>query len=440
MNIAVIGSGYVGLVVGTCLAEIGHRVTCIDKDNEKIASLREGVIPLFEPGLEELVRRNVKSERLHFVADYHFVSAAQVIFLAVGTPSGEDGGADLTYLEEAAKSLAPFLTEGAVVAIKSTVPVGTGHNLEKMIGEHTSKTFHLVNNPEFLREGSAVKDFMHPDRIVIGCRQEWAGEIMEELYSPLVRQGNPLYKMSNISAEMSKYAANCFLATKISFVNEMANFCEHIGADIDEVRRVLGSDKRIGNTYLYPGPGYGGSCFPKDVRELLYSAGEREIPLSIVRAADEVNRRQKALMLNKISHHFGGNLKGKKIAFWGTAFKANTDDVRESVAIDLALGLVGEGGEICFYDPEAGANFAKTMEKFPHCRDKIHRGDSSYSCLDGCDALVVITEWREFQRPDFEQIKKRLSTPVIFDLRNLFGPERAKAFGLVWNGIGKPGL
>ena len=271
-----------GLVAGTCLAETGHYVTCIDKDVGKVESLRGGRIPLYEPGLAELVRRNVQAERLHFASNYRSVSEAQVSFLAVGTPSREDGGADLTYLTEAAESLAPFLSEGAVVAIKSTVPVGTGHRLERRIREKTSKTFYLVNNPEFLREGSAVKDFMYPDRIVIGRGQERAGAIMEELYSPLVRQGNPLYLMSNVSAEMSKYAANCFLATKISFINEMANLCDHVGADIDEVRRVLGSDKRIGNSYLYPGPGYGGSCFPKDVRELLHSAGEREVAMPIV--------------------------------------------------------------------------------------------------------------------------------------------------------------
>ena len=440
MNIAVIGSGYVGLVTGTCLAEIGHRVMCIDKDEDKVVYLKKGRIPLYEPGLEELVRRNVKSERLSFTTDYHVVSKVEVVFLAVGTPSREDGGADLTYLTGAAESLGPFLSEGAVVVIKSTVPVGTCHKLEKMLGEKTSKAFYLVNNPEFLREGSAVKDFMHPDRIVIGCREEAAAKIMEELYAPLVRQGNPIFKVSNVSAEMSKYAANCFLATKISFINEMANFCDHVGADIDEVRKVIGSDQRIGKACLYPGPGYGGSCFPKDVQEMLYSAREREVALPIVQAADEVNHRQKILIQNKISNHFSRDLKGRTFAFWGTAFKANTDDVRESAAIGLATGLIQEGSEVCFYDPAASDNFAQAMKAFPFCEGKVHSRDSLYSCLDGCDALVVITEWREFQQPDFEQIKKRLSSSVIFDLRNLFNPEQVKASGLVWYGLGKPNL
>ena len=436
MNIAVMGTGYVGLVAGTCLAEIGHYVTCIDTNGDKIESLRAGKMPLFEPGLEELIRRNVKSERLHFVADHACIPDAQVVFLAVGTPSREDGGADLTFLIEAVESLIPLLSEGVVVAIKSTVPVGTGARLEKMIAKGTEKSFYLVNNPEFLREGSAVKDFMHPDRIVIGHRHERGAEIMEELYSPLVRQGNPLYKMSNVSAEMSKYASNCFLATKISFINEMANFCDHVGADIDDVRQAIGSDKRIGNTYLYPGPGYGGSCFPKDVRELLHSAGERSVSMPIVRAADEVNHRQRQIILQKIFRHYEGNVKGKKFAFWGVAFKANTDDVRESAAIDLASGLIQAGGEVCFYDPEAGDNFIQAMGTFPE--RKLQHRDSLYSCLDGCDCLVVVTEWREFQRPDFGQIKKRLSSPVIFDLRNLFNSREVTRLGFEWYGIGKP--
>ena len=388
--------------------------------------------------MEELIRRNVKSERLHFATDYTCVPQARVIFLAVGTPSREDGGADLSYLMGAVESLIPLLPEGVVVAVKSTVPVGTGLKLEKVIGEKTSKGFYLVNNPEFLREGSAVVDFMHPDRIVIGCRHQRGAQMMEELYAPLMRQGNPLYKMSNTSAEMSKYASNCFLATKISFVNEMANLCDHIGADIDDVRKVLGSDQRIGSSYLYPGPGYGGSCFPKDIRELLHSAGEREVKLPIVQAADEVNDRQRVLILDKMSRHYNGDLKGKKFAFWGTAFKANTDDVRESAAIDLARGLAKMGSEVCYYDPEGSDNFCKVMSGFPECEGKLHRRDSQYSCLDGCDALVVVTEWREFQRPDFAQIKKRLSAPVLFDLRNLFEPQTVKDFGFEWYGIGKP--
>ena len=437
MKVAVIGSGYVGLVTGTCLAEIGHSVTCIDRDEGKIGSLKKGESPLFEPGLEELMVRNVRAERLRFSTDYTPVSEARVVFLAVGTPSREDGGADLSWLMGATESLAPFLAEGAVVAIKSTVPVGTGNKIKGILQKKTTQAFLLVNNPEFLREGSAVEDFMHPDRIVIGCEEKRGAEVMEELYAPLVRQGNPLYKMSNLSAEMSKYAANSFLATKISFINEMAYFCEHVGADIDEVRRVIGSDKRIGNSYLYPGPGYGGSCFPKDVRELIHSAGEKGVALPIVSAADEVNRRQKSLILEKIRRHYQGDVAGRCFTFWGTAFKANTDDVRESAAIDLALGLIRKGAQVCFYDPEAGDNFLRAMEAFPECDGNIHRRDSLYSGLDNCDGLVVVTEWREFQRPDFDQVRQRLREGVIFDLRNLFDPHLVKEAGLVWYGIGK---
>ncbi len=437
MRVSVIGTGYVGLVSGTCFAEIGHHVTCIDIDPKKIEMLERGESPIFEPGLSDLLKRNIKASRLMFSTHYDSVKEAQVIFLAVGTPSGENGEADLTYLEKAAMSVAENIADNAIVVIKSTVPVGTSTSIRNLIAEHTDKTFHLVNNPEFLKEGTAVDDFMRPDRVLIGHQSEFAAKKMEELYRPLVRQGNPIYMMSNLSAEMSKYAANCFLATKISFINEVAKLCDLTGADIEEVRKGISSDRRIGGHFLYPGPGYGGSCFPKDVKALVYTAREHDMDLKIVQATEEVNNAQKTRMYEKMNKHYNGDLKGKKFAFWGVAFKANTDDVREAPAIYMAKALVQAGAEVNFYDPEGANNYAQLMKSYPVCEGKLHQVDNMYDCLNDCDGMITMTEWREFKSPLFDEIKKRLKAPIIFDARNLYDTQEVLAAGFEYYAIGK---
>jgi UDPglucose 6-dehydrogenase len=438
MKVAVIGTGYVGLVSGTCFAEIGHDVTCIDISVEKIQMLKSGKSPIYEPGLNELLERNIKNERLQFSTGMDSVAASKVIFLAVGTPSAADGRANLEYLFAAAKSVAMEMSEGAIVVIKSTVPVGTCHRVREVMAQNTTKKFYVVNNPEFLKEGSAVEDFMRPDRVIIGFEENVAAEAMDELYAPLLRQGNPLYRMSNISAEMSKYAANCFLATKISFINEIARLCDLTGADVEEVRKGISSDKRIGGHFLYPGPGYGGSCFPKDVKALVHTAKDFGMDLKIVDATEEVNREQRVYVLQKIKKHFGENLKGKKFCFWGVAFKANTDDVRESSSISLASALASEGAKVKFYDPVASENFMLAMkEEAPEAVAMLEQSDHMYNALEDCDALLTMTEWREFQNPDFKEVKKRLKTAVIIDGRNLFSTKKVLAEGFDYYAIGK---
>lgn len=437
MKVVMIGTGYVGLVSGTCFAEIGHDVTCIDIDENKIATLEKGESPIFEPGLSDLLKRNIAHGRLKFSMSYDSVAESDAVFLAVGTPPGKDGQADLKYLYAAAESVAEKLPEGGIVVIKSTVPVATSTKLREFIASKTSKTFHLVNNPEFLKEGSAVEDFMRPDRVVIGHQSEVAAKAMEDLYAPLVRQGNPIFMMSNLSAEMTKYAANCFLATKISFINEIAQLCDMAGADINEVRKGIGSDVRIGKHFFYPGPGYGGSCFPKDVQALVHTAKELGKELKIVQATEEVNDSQKTYMYHKISQHFGGDLKGKTFAFWGVAFKANTDDVREAPAIYMSKALVQAGATVKFYDPEASDNFAKLMESYPVTEGKLEPVSDMYKCLEGADALVTMTEWREFQAPDFSKVKSALKNPVIFDGRNLYKTEKVLDAGFDYYAIGK---
>lgn len=433
MKVSVIGTGYVGLVSGTCFAEIGHDVTCIDIDENKIKTLKEGKSPIYEPGLTDLLERNIKSGRLNFSTDYDSVKEAKAIFLAVGTPSSDDGQANLKYLFSAAESVAKNLSDGAIVVVKSTVPVGTGGKVKELISKFTNKRFSVVNNPEFLKEGSAVEDFMRPDRVVIGYQEEEAAQAMEELYAPLVRQGNPIFMMSNLSAEMTKYAANCFLATKISFINEIARLCDLVGADINEVRKGISSDQRIGKHFFYPGPGYGGSCFPKDVKALMYTAKEYGMDLSIVGATEDVNDSQKMYVFEKMKKHFG-DLKGKTFAFWGVAFKANTDDVRESSAIYMAKALVEAGAKVNFFDPVAGENYLKVMDEH---KDSITMYENKYDCLNGCDAMVTMTEWREFSFPDFPEIKNRLKTPVIFDGRNLYNTEKVLDHGFEYFAIGK---
>lgn len=437
MKVAVIGTGYVGLVSGTCFAEIGHEVTCIDIDPKKIEMLKNGKSPIYEPGLTELIERNIKAERLHFSLNYDSVKDAKSVFLAVGTPSADDGRADLKYLKAAAIEVAKNIADGAIIVIKSTVPVGTNSELRKLISEHTKKNFHLVNNPEFLKEGSAVEDFMRPDRVIIGHQDELAFHVMEELYAPLVRQGNPIYGMSNLSAEMSKYAANCFLATKISFINEIARLCDATNADIEEVRKGISSDKRIGGHFLYPGPGYGGSCFPKDVKALIATAEDYGMELKIVNATELVNDEQKVYVFHKIKKYFKGDLKNRIITFWGVAFKANTDDVREASAITMALELIKEGATVHFFDPVASENFLKVMKDYPEFEGKIKSFDNKYDCLIGSDALVTMTEWREFRVPDFNEVKSRLKTKVIFDGRNLYETEKIKSEGFDYFAVGK---
>lgn len=437
MKVSMIGTGYVGLVSGTCFAEIGHDVTCIDIDPKKIEMLKVGKSPIYEPGLNELLERNIKAKRLNFSTGYESVASAKAIFLGVGTPSADDGRADLKYLRAAAIEVAKNLSEGAIVVIKSTVPVGTNNEIRNLMHEHTKKQFHLVNNPEFLKEGSAVEDFMRPDRVIIGHNSAEAYAAMEELYAPLVRQGNPIYGMSNLSAEMSKYAANCFLATKISFINEIARLCDKTGADIEEVRKGISSDKRIGGHFLYPGPGYGGSCFPKDVKALVYTAKEHGMNLKIVDATEVVNEEQKAYVFEKVQSYYGNNLTGKIFTFWGVAFKANTDDVRETAAIALARKLIGAGAKIQIFDPVATENYLHVMKEYKECEGKITHFDSKYDALNNSDALITVTEWREFNTPDFAEIKKRLKKSVIFDGRNLYDTHKVLAEGFDYFAIGK---
>ena len=433
MKISVVGTGYVGLVSGTCFAELGHEVTCIDINTSKIELLKTGTIPLYEPGLEELIKRNVGLERLFFSTDYYSIQNARIVFLAVGTPETPEGNANLTYVWKSVEEMAHVLRQETVIAIKSTVPIGSANQIHELIAQHTQQKFHIVNNPEFLREGTAVKDFMCPDRIIIGYQDEQAAKIMEDLYAPLLKQGHPLYKMSNLAAEATKYAANCFLATKISFINEMAILCEEIGVDIDEVREGLSSDHRIGKYGFYPGPGYGGSCFPKDIRELLTTAEKKGVELKIARAADVVNKKQKIFMAAKIKKYFKDNLEGKIFAFWGVAFKAGTDDVRESPAIDMANLLIEGNAQIHYYDPAAGDNFLKKMNNHHHCK----QFKDMYLCLDNCDGLVIMTEWREFYRPDLVVVKEKLNVPVIFDSRNIFKSQEILSAGFDYFGIGK---
>ena len=435
MKISVIGTGYVGLVSGTCFAEIGHKVTCIDINEEKVAMLKRGESPIYEPGLNDLLERNIKSERLQFSTNLDSVKDSKAIFLAVQTPSDEDGSADLKWFLKAAEDVAKEITDGAIIVIKSTVPVGTCNKVRDLVAKTTDKKFYVVNNPEFLKEGSAIEDFMRPDRVVIGQDSDYAVEVMDELYEPLVKQGNPIYNMSNLSAEMTKYAANCFLATKISFINDVARLCDSVGADINEVRKGISSDRRIGSHFLYPGPGYGGSCFPKDVKALIYTAKEYGMNLQVVEATEEVNAKQKTYMSEKIKKHFNGDLSGKTFAFWGVAFKANTDDVRESPAIYMAKELIDAGAKIKFFDPEGGPNFMRAVgEKYASSITEI---SNKYDCLQDAEALVTVTEWREFSTPDFNEIENRLNNKVIFDARNLFKTSKVLELGFTYYAIGK---
>ncbi len=436
MKVAVIGTGYVGLVAGACLAETGNNVICVDIDTERIEKLNQGEVPIYEPGLEVLVHRNTDKGRLSFSTDtIDAVKRSKVVFLAVQTPMGEDGSADLDHLLAAASTVAKGIDEYKVIVDKSTVPVGTAEKVRKVISGITNVEFDVVSNPEFLKEGAAVDDFMKPDRVVIGCSNGRAEAIMKDLYAPFVRTGHPIITMKIESAELTKYTANAFLATKIAFINEIARLCELVGADIGEVRAGIGSDQRIGPEFLHAGIGFGGSCFPKDLRAILYTAGEEnKLELKVVRAAVDANEIQKQFMPEKINKHFEGKLEGLRFALWGLAFKANTDDMRESPAINIVKFLAKAGASIVAYDPEATDN---ARLEFKDYSDQITYVNESFDALKDADALVVATEWNEFRRPNFEAMRELLRNPVIFDGRNLFKPDDMRNFGFTYYGVGQ---
>jgi len=433
MKITVVGTGYVGLVSGTCFAETGNTVCCVDIDENKVKKLSNGEITIYEPGLEKLFQRNLKEERLNFTTNLaEGIKDAQIIFLALPTPPGEDGSADLKYVLGVAKEIGKLLTDYKVIVNKSTVPVETANKVRNAILENYDGEFDVVSNPEFLREGVAVDDFMKPDRVVIGTSSERAKKLMNDLYAPFVRQGNPVIYMDERSAELTKYAANAFLATKITFMNEIAQLCEKLGADVDMVRRGIGSDERIGKRFLFPGIGYGGSCFPKDVQALVRSSTDVEYDFQILNAVMDVNERQKLHLVPKIQKYFGGNLKGKHFALWGLAFKPNTDDIREAPALYIIDALVKEGATVSAFDPEAMNNVRKTIG------DKIEYADGQYDALEGADALIIATEWNEFRTPDFLRIVKKLKSKAIFDGRNLFDTSAIKDLGFYYESIGRP--
>lgn len=431
MRIAVVGTGYVGLVAGTCFAESGNHVMCIDIDEEKVRRLHDGILPIYEPGLEELLRRNVRDGRLNFTTDYaEGIAEAEVVFIAVGTPPGENGSADLKYVLAAARSIGENLTGYAVIVDKSTVPVGTARKVKEAVASTTQQEFDVVSNPEFLKEGAAIDDFLKPDRVVIGSESPRAAKIMNELYGPFVRTGNPIIETDIESAELTKYAANAMLATRISFMNEIANICERVGANVNHVRKGIGTDARIGSRFLFPGCGYGGSCFPKDVQAIVRTAEEHGYEFRILKAVEEVNERQKHTLFEKAEKHFG-DLKGKHFAIWGLAFKPNTDDMREAPAIVLCDQLIEAGATVTAFDPEA-------MEeaKRVYIGDKIKYADKPMDALDGADALFIVTEWNEFRRPDFESIFESLEHPVIIDGRNIFSREVVEEMGFTYYAVG----
>ncbi len=437
MKIAMIGTGYVGLVTGTCFAESGNDVVCVDTDAKKIENLNNGIIPIYEPGLDGLVKRNVAEERLTFTTSLEdAVKKCLLLFIAVGTPPGEDGSADLQHVLKVARGIGNSMSEYRVIVDKSTVPVGTGARVKAAIQEELDRRgekipFDVVSNPEFLKEGNAIDDFMKPDRVVIGCEDVRTGELMKELYAPFVRTGKPVLVMDLPSAEMTKYAANAMLATRISFMNDIANLCEKLGVDISQVRQGIGSDSRIGYPFIFPGAGYGGSCFPKDVQALVKMGEQNSYRLEILEAVEAVNNRQKRVLFNKLQARFGQNLKNMTIAVWGLAFKPNTDDMREAPSIVLIENLLSEGAKVRAYDPEAAREAHKTFA------DRIVYGKKMYDILDGADALVIVTEWNEFRRPDLDKVKSLLKNPIIFDGRNLFEPAKMAELGFEYEGIGR---
>ena len=433
MKIAVIGTGYVGLVTGTCLAETGNEVVCVDIVEEKVNKMRAGEMPIYEPGLDQLFHRNIKQERLTFTTNLaEAIASAKVIFLALPTPPGADGSADLSYVLGAAKDVAKLIKEYKVIVTKSTVPVGTADKVTAVLQANTNVPFAVVSNPEFLREGVAVEDFMKPDRVVIGTMDEKARQIMGDLYAPYVRQGNPILYMDERSSELTKYAANSFLATKITFMNEIANMCELVGADVDMVRKGVGADARIGKRFLFPGVGYGGSCFPKDVQALAKAAEENNYEFKILNSVMEVNETQKKRLVVKLREYYGKDgLKGKTFALWGLAFKPETDDIREAPALYIIEDLLAAGAKVVAYDPEGMPNVKKLLgDKISYARDR-------YTALDDADALLIVTEWPVFRTPDFDFMKEKLKAPVIFDGRNLYDLDRMNDCGFYYSSIGR---
>ena len=432
MKIAVIGTGYVGLVTGTCFAESGNDVVCVDKDAAKVERLRGGDIPIYEPGLAELVRRNDRDGRLKFTTDLAAgIAEAELVFIAVGTPQGDDGGADLRNVWAVGREIARNLNGHKIVVTKSTVPVGTNAELARIMAEETAIPFDVASNPEFLKEGAAIDDFNKPDRVVVGVRRPEVADCLRALYAPFLRTERPFLVMTPESAEMTKYVANCLLATKISFINEMANLCEAYGADINDVRRGMGHDQRIGFSFLFPGVGYGGSCFPKDIRAVVHMAHARGLPARMMEAVDTVNEAQKSVLTHKLLEHFDGDLAGKTIALWGLAFKPRTDDIREAPALVLIDALLKAGAGVRVHDPEAIANVRALYG------DRIIYCDRPYGALEQADALAIATEWNEFRSPDFTVMARLLRNPVIFDGRNLYDPAQMAALGFTYHGIGR---
>ncbi|OLD47100.1 MAG: UDP-glucose 6-dehydrogenase [Gemmatimonadetes bacterium 13_1_40CM_2_60_3] len=433
MNISVVGTGYVGLVVGACLAETGNNVCCADIDTKKIESLRNNVLPIYEPGLEPLVERNQKEGRLSFTTSLEeAIASAEVLFIAVGTPPEENGAADLKYVLQVAALVGRHMTREMVVVTKSTVPVGSAAKVAAEVAKEAKFPFHICSNPEFLKEGDAVGDFMRPDRVVLGVESAHARRVMMDIYAPFVRTGKPILVMDISSAEMTKYAANGMLATRISFMNEIANLCDKLGANVDFVRKGIGSDSRIGQSFLFPGPGFGGSCFPKDVRALKRMGAECGVPLDVLAAVESANERQKRLLVQKLRCALGEELAGRRIGLWGLAFKAGTDDMREAPSLTLIDALLDEGVSICAHDP-AAVEHARAL-----LGNRIDYAETNYEALAGADALVVVTDWNEYRHPDFERVKRTLRQPVIVDGRNLYDVEKMRELGVRYYSIGRP--
>jgi UDPglucose 6-dehydrogenase len=432
VNITVVGTGYVGLVVGACLAETGNSVACADVDNGKIARLQDNLLPIYEPGLDAFVERNQRGGRLRFTTDVATaIESADVIFIAVGTPPDEDGSADLRYVLAVAEQIGLYMRREVVVVTKSTVPVGTATRVAEAVGKHARHAFHVCSNPEFLKEGAALDDFMKPDRVVIGAETDYARTVMTELYAPFVRTGKPIIFMDIPSAEMTKYAANAMLATRISFMNEIANLCERTGANVDMVRRGIGTDERIGPAFLFPGPGYGGSCFPKDVRALVRTGEEYGTPLCVLQAVESVNDRQKHRLFEKLSEALNGRLKGSRVAVWGLAFKPNTDDMREAPSLTLIEDLLRAGAGVVAHDPAAMPEANRRMG------GRIELAEDGYAALDGADALAVVTDWNEYRHPDFGRIKQALRRPIVVDGRNLYDAAKMTKLGFTYLSIGR---
>jgi UDPglucose 6-dehydrogenase len=437
MKISVFGSGYVGLVAGACFADVGNDVICADIDESKINQLNKGEIPIYEPALSDIVRRNLREERLSFTTDLKkAIRESKILFIAVGTPPDQDGSADLKNVLAVAGQIGKAMNEEKIIVNKSTVPVGTADLVREEISKHTELPFAVVSNPEFLKEGAAVEDFMKPDRVIIGSSDQEAMQTLRDLYMPFVRTGKPIILMDERTAELTKYAANSILATKISFMNEIANLCEKVGADVNMIRKGIGSDSRIGQSFIFPGVGYGGSCFPKDVKALINTAKSYNYDLEVLRAVESVNVKQKTILMNKIQQYFGNQLKDKIFAIWGLSFKPRTDDMREAPAIDMIKALVNSGAKVQAHDPEALGEAERIFKDWIGNQVKLYK--KRYECLENTDALILMTEWNEFREPDFLLIKDTLNTPVIFDGRNIYDPERLKKIGIDYFCIGRP--